>query len=633
MSLFLQLYNTYEKCCINPDEQFRALLPICHTVQQAHIEVTIDGNGKFIDAKALEKREETIIPATEKSAGRTSGEAAHPMADKIQYCAGDYAEFGGKKNSYFDGYLTQLREWCASPHAHPKAEAVLKYIEKGCLIEDLIRKNILFENNKVLLTSWEGRDADKPVIFKQLMAKNEGGESIQDQGDAFVRWRVQIPGYDDEITWNDKSLQKSWIQFDLSNKEKKGICYITGEELVLAEQHPARLRNGGDKAKIVSSNDSSNFTFRGRFETAEEACGIGFDVTQKAHNALRWILSSNRTYTNGDQVIASWENGGNKIPQPLSSTQEILELTTYEPDDKEDSAKIFAENFKKKMNGYRVDLIKSDGINVLILESATPGRMSVCYFRELSSSDFLDRLENWHITFAWHLDYVNHNFIGAPVPGDIIEASYGRDVANKEKSKNLIKSVTKRILPCIVDGAPFPKDLLHSAVERASQPQNMDDWEWRKTLSIACALYKGVHKKEGYSMSLETDRKTRDYLYGRLLAVADFMESRALYLSKEERDTTAIKLMTRFSNHPYSTWPLIEMGLIPYKSRLRAKGQLNQFEILFQEINDLFSGDDFRNDTKLSGEFLLAYHCQLKKLWEKIKNKPGETDDPDAEEE
>jgi CRISPR-associated protein Csd1 len=119
-------------------------------------------------------------------------------------------------------------------------------------------------------------------------------------------------------------------------------------------------------------------------------------------------------------------------------------------------------------------------------------------------------------------------------------------------------------------------------------------------------------------MSLETERATRDYLYGRLLAVAEHMENRALHFAGETRDTNAAKLLSRFANHPYNTWLQLEIALSPYKSRLRTQspGTLVKLEKLSQDIMNAFIGDDFRNDKKLSGEFLLAYHCQTRELWQ-----------------
>lgn len=54
-------------------------------------------------------------------------------------------------------------------------------------------------------------------------------------------------------------------------------------------------------------------------------------------------------------------------------------------------------------------------------------------------------------------------------------------------------------------------------------------------------------------MSLDQRRTTRDYLYGRLLAIAENIESLALFVARENRDTSAAKLMQRFADHPYTT--------------------------------------------------------------------------------
>ena len=117
-------------------------------------------------------------------------------------------------------------------------------------------------------------------------------------------------------------------------------------------------------------------------------------------------------------------------------------------------------------------------------------------------------------------------------------------------------------------------------------------------------------------MALESDRTTRDYLYGRLLAIAEHIEGRALYVAGEKRDTTAARLMQRFADRPYSTWKTIELSLTPYKTRLRTQraGFLYQMEKLLDEVMISFSREDFAQDAALSGEFLLGYHCQRQML-------------------
>ena len=115
-------------------------------------------------------------------------------------------------------------------------------------------------------------------------------------------------------------------------------------------------------------------------------------------------------------------------------------------------------------------------------------------------------------------------------------------------------------------------------------------------------------------MALEEDRTTRDYLYGRLLALADSIEGYALRQAEEKRDTTAARLMQRFADRPFSTWRNIELALTPYKSRLRSSekgaGFLWRREKLLDEIQCRFQAEDFTSDRALSAEFLLGYHCQ-----------------------
>ena len=121
-------------------------------------------------------------------------------------------------------------------------------------------------------------------------------------------------------------------------------------------------------------------------------------------------------------------------------------------------------------------------------------------------------------------------------------------------------------------------------------------------------------------MALDPNRNTRDYLYGRLLAVAEHIESRALYLAKEERPTNAERLMQRFCDHPLSTWLTIHKNLEPYRQRLQQKQQggfLHIMDSLLNEIHALFQAGDFEQPGKLSGEFLLGYYCQRQVLREK----------------
>lgn len=609
MSWIQALYDTYEACSGNEPEGSERLLPVSHAFQQAHIEITLTSEGKFESARTVGKVE-TVIPATDASAARTTNCAPHALCDKVQYCAKDYVIWGGKKRAYFSEYEKQLSDWCSSDFRHPKAVAVLSYVRSGNLIADLVQERVLHATNGKLLTQWL-EDGDTPEIFKALTAKS--GE--RDQGDAFIRWQVRDLSNPCSAVWEDESLQEAWARYDANIKNTKGLCMLTGQsETSLADNHPKRLRHAGDGAKLISANDSSGFTFRGLFtdKTGEQACGVGYEATQKSHSALRWLIKR-QSYRNGDQVIVSWAVGGEDMPDPFLSSFDMLS----EGDAAQEGAiatidhsagQAFAQRLALAIKGYRAHLSDSTGIVVMGLDSATPGRMAITYYRELTGSEFLGRLEQWHSRFSWIQNFgKDKHFIGAPALHDIAEAAFGARADEKIK-----KSTVERLVPSIIDGQPFPRDLLRSVVRRASQREGVPHWTWEKSLGIACALYRGTFYQEGYAMALETDRTTRDYLYGRLLALADHIESRALHVGGESRDTAAAKLMQRFAQRPFSTWRTIELALAPAKSRLRAKrgGFMHEMDRIHDQIVCTFQSNDFTNDTPLSGEFLLGFHCQ-----------------------
>ena len=266
MSWIQKLYETYERCIGHEPDPTHRLMPVSHTTQQVQIEIVLDSAGVFRRARVLDKPESTtLIPCTEKSGGR-SGKAPinHPLCDKLQYIAADFIAFGGEVTSGFaaepllphQNYLHDLKQWAVSVHSHPKIDAILAYVNTGHLIQDLVGAEILhLDDRSHLKASWDGDKNSAPAIFKALSA-------TQSQADAFVRWSVETAGEAASGTWQDPALIAAWIAYCRSMQTKMGYCLVTGRETALAVQHPAKLRHGGDKAKLISANDSTGYISR-----------------------------------------------------------------------------------------------------------------------------------------------------------------------------------------------------------------------------------------------------------------------------------------------------------------------------------------------------------------------------------
>ena len=181
MSWIQKLYETYNNCegseknYNDTDDNKVALLPICHTTQKAQIEIVIDQDSNFIKARVIPKVEaRTIIPSTESSAGRTSGESPHPLFDKLQYIASDYIDYVGGRESYFQSYTDLLSDWIKTDN-NKKLKIIFDYLKKGTIIKDLVNHKILFlDNNNKLLKQREIKKENKDILdnFDLLPGRN-----------------------------------------------------------------------------------------------------------------------------------------------------------------------------------------------------------------------------------------------------------------------------------------------------------------------------------------------------------------------------------------------------------------------------------------------------------------------------
>ncbi|MFD2115579.1 type I-C CRISPR-associated protein Cas8c/Csd1 [Paenibacillus yanchengensis] len=623
MSWLLQLYETYEanQAAIGKVEkkfngQEYALLPIGHTTQNAHIEVQITEDGNFHSATVLTKQEmSTLIPTTEDSASRSgSANYPYPLHDKLSYVAGDYGQFGrnNKKLEHHTKYIEQLRLWASSPHGINKVKSMYHYLQKGQLIADLVAHDILYVNDDGrLITKWEKRHESlasiRPAIFSIVAG---------DQEDAFVRFNVYSPTEHLTEVWNDKQMYDSYIGFYSDQLSEQDICYVTGNTQPGTVKHANKIRHAADKAKLISANDSSGFTYRGRFDIANEAASIGYDVSQKAHNALKWLINRQAKVVD-ERVFLVWGNEQLDLPDmmddffsldPTAVLEEGVAVHTYEE---------LAQEVAKAMSGYRNSLsamqqrLEHTPINIMVLDSATTGRMAVIYYRNMDKELYLQRLEQWHTTCTWLHRYRKNEqgefvrFFGAPATKDIAFAAYGPRADDK-----LVKGLMERMLTCMIDSSQqtIPRDIVQSAVQRASNPVAMERWEWEKTLSIACAL---VNKQEGMNVALDKENVDRNYLFGRLLAVADVLERNAL--GGEQRATNAIRYMNAFVRHPARTWSTIQQSLQPYQARLGTKA--TYWNKIIDEIGAKMPVEQFNNQP-LTSLYLLGFYSQRHELYQ-----------------
>ncbi|HHY72196.1 MAG TPA: type I-C CRISPR-associated protein Cas8c/Csd1 [Bacillus bacterium] len=618
MNWLLNLYETYESNLGQVgviekkyNEQEYTLLPISHTTQNAHIEVEITEDGEFHSARVIDKNDaSTLIPCTEDSASRAGAKIApYPLHDKLSYVAGDFVAYGGKikKEEPFTYYIKQLEEWAESRYSNKKLKSIFTYLSKKQLIKDLVESKILYlDTSGNLIDTWdkkyESLRGEKPAIFSVVSGEQES---------AFIRFNVYSPNKILEKVWKDQEMYDSFINYYQELLGEEDLCYVTGKMSPSTERHANKIRNPADKAKLISANDTSGFTFRGRFNKSHEVASISYEVSQKAHNALKWLINRQGKFIE-QRVFLVWGNDDLEIPDPMVDTFSIDPTPIERTERISFTNREFANEVAKALDGYKSNLSTKSNVNILILDSATTGRMAVLYYRNMDKELYLNRLISWHSTCVWLHRYRKDDkgeyvqFYGAPATKDIAFAAYGPRADNK-----VVKGLMERILPCIIDDKKIPMDIIRSAIYRSSNPVSMEKWEWEKTISITCALIN--KKEEGYNVALDTENNDRDYLFGRLLAIADVLERRALG-SDETRASNAIRYMNSFSKHPARTWKTIQESLQPYQAKLGTKGLY--LSKLIDEVASRINYDDF-NNKPLSGKYLLGFYSQRHDLYQK----------------
>ncbi len=583
----------------------RNLLPLCHSTQNAQITIDINSDGTIPSIGFAEKVEKedavTIIPVTEDSSSRGAGINPHPLADKLIYIAGDYPKYADVKKSdnsdYYNAYIENLKKWCESGSAPQEVKAVYTYLSKGTIIADLIDAGIFTLNEK-------GKLSDEKI-------------ANTDPADCFVRFSV-----DGKKLWKDESLYQAYIAYACGDCATSDICYATGEHGGITYKHPSKIRNTGDKAKLFSTNDESGFSYRGRFADKTQATAISFDYSQKLHNALKCLIKKQGYIVDGLCILV-WENNLEEIQKPFEGCSFDDDEDGYIPESNtgEINKTLTIASITGTKNKY-----KSDSKTLLIMfDSATTGRLSMTEYAEVATSDYLSNLEKWHRDTSWICYGKRHSFSVYEIAACAYGNEEGSVLKPGEKTK---KDVYQRLIPYIVCGGRIPQDIVNQLFIRACRYNAFDNKSnnWQRVVNCACGMIRKriIETKGECTMSLEKECCDRDYLYGRLLAVADYAEG-STYDDNENRPTNAKRLMEAFSNHPCETWKVLCLSLRPYLNRMNI-GKRSYFERMINQITAMFPLDSYNDNSPLSSEFLHAYSCQMNDFFTK------KTDDNKEEE-
>lgn len=593
MGLFQKAYETYDTFQDMVGKQIEGrepLAPCSHTVTRADLEITIDQDGRFVAARVVDKKEpKIIIPVTEESAGRTSGIYAHPLCDQVKYIA----PYDKQRHSQ---YVDHLKAWVNSDFSHPKLLPILNYVEGESILSNLVSTGLIHLDDNGL------PDKDKLLI----------------------RWRIVGLGEQSGGTWEDFTLFEAFRRYYQYKKVQAEhiLCMVSGVEAPSAQQHPKGVVALNGNAKLISENDKDNFTFRGRFTKPSQAATVGYEASQKAHNALRWIIA-NEGVAMGGRMFVCWSPQGAVLPKPYNPFFPVQPDEPPTPSDYQQRLKKSLQGFKNRLSDISAEAV------LAAFDAATSGRLSLTYYNQLQASDFLERLYQWDRICCW-----NHKTFGvsAPTLYQIVSCTFGAqrgDGEGFETDDKVMRQQMQRMIACRIDMGHLPADYIGVLKQRASTPLAYSKENREKILFTACAVIRKFlydKTKEEWSMALEPQKQDRSYQYGRLLAVLEKVE-RDTYDSDEKREPNAIRMQTYFSQRPEQTTKIVwEQVKKAYYPQLRPICRM-YYERIIGEIMEILSQFPAGElNRPLSETYLLGYYLQRNQLYQKKEKKQEEND-------
>ena len=361
--------------------------------------LTLGLDGDFRDKGIVPKRNDKRgvplrtfpIPVTQESLNRTNGawKYPHPLFDFREFVFPEWENGTIKETKKNGEYKKLLQEFAESSFAPAFVKAVCRYVS------DSTRN---FEADFP-----EGTKPKTPILF-----------------------RVEEPGVANSNLWEKPELFSAWHMFytrKIKAESGQTLDFIGGEQDIVVQFHPKKIFLAAGNAKLVSANDKSNFVFRGIFRHPEncpkvgqaafkkrfgltDAVTIGYESSQKAHQFLRYLIVTHGIHC-GEQVIVPFANrtGATSLPPPpvadddedwgddeLTTTADVMtELGAHTGLD-------YAKSLGKALVGFTPDrLVEAHAPTAIaIFESATPGRLSVTYYRELARDEYLENIQRWH---------------------------------------------------------------------------------------------------------------------------------------------------------------------------------------------------------------------------------------------
>lgn len=619
MSFLTELYNAYnmslESGLVDKHEASQTvLLPIYHNNMRSNgkniIQIHLNKDSSLERVEFVPVGDYIVFPVTEDSVARSgSNPPPHPLVDKMDYVV-------PSKDIKHDNYKKAFLEWVNFlPDGQNKK--YLEIIKEFILQKDMLSKilNKLFEDNSFSIDGFniEYNDSSehKTVVRKLDLTK------------VFLTYSInEFDGPLNVGVTENTELHRSYIDYINTNLKPNGVCDITGEFTYISSKHRGLLGN----AKLVSVSNNKE-TYRGRFREKSDVFNIGYQTSEKIHLMLKYLLENKNSskWLGEQQYLINW------VSTDISNENEIdvfkpfdMLLLDSEIETQDDYMPVSIRN-KKVGDSFisgKINFSEEAEYYAAIIDKSSNGRLSIKYFRKMPTSQLINNLERWQTNNSWEIYDVEkkQNINRAPSIPEAVMATYGleRDGKFVLDNGNFRKDLFQKLVTCIIDGLPVPKNYLVK-LDINIRKRLTYRKKWNSIMYIACGMMNNERNEE-FNIMVDKKNTNRSYLFGRLLALYEIIESRT-FEQETQRVTNAEKFWSSYTNNPENIMQVLEEKVKPYEQKLSISNPGINVKIQKEKREIITMLDEYTKESdvnkRLTYQFIYGYYSETKFIYSK----------------
>lgn len=617
MSFLTSLYKAYNYALEHDlvdrhDKDETVILPIYHNNMESKgkniLNISLDNNADLVNVQYIPDKQRIIFPVSAASVARTGrNPLSHPLVDKISYLS----KIDEKKHEM---YVNELKAWInveKEGDIYDFLMIIHKFVTKSDIFKSVVE--FLYSGNNYVVE--EFNDKDK-IITDKLQ-------------DVFVTFTVVDFADNKNFSVTDYiDLHKSYINYIDSLNTEKEICNISGELQRISAKHRGILGN----TKVISTSDNKE-TYIGRFSKGSDVIKVGYKTSEKMHLMLKFFLENKNSskWLSSGQYLINWFSDDLKNESELELTNpnnSIFEDISLNTEGIKMVNSLNADIGNSFIQG-QVKFSENSDFYLAIIDKANKGRISIKYFKNMKASELVTNLKKWQNNYYWYWfdSSAQQNIKTTSSMYQILKAAYGveRNKRLEVDNDSLLKDQYQKLTISLVEGLPMPKNITKmidiNIRKRLSYKET-----WNKLCLISMSVLNNGKKGE-YTYMLDIENLDRSYLFGRLLAIYDYLERSIYSKTKDvsgEKLTNVDKYWTAYVNKPATTLVALSRSVKPYENKLKVTSdkvglfyKADQFRSeIVGKIDENYRGTKQENKP-LEYNFIYGYYAQKRALFTK----------------